>query len=994
MRISRVGLEAKLVFSRFVSVSLPLFLISFLLFACAGCGGGGGGGGLIVGGSSGTTSDTVIVSGQLQKSDGSALSDAVVTLEDAGSASRPDLLSLLLGKESRQTPELNQKTAVTGSDGKFSISGLSKNRKFKMHITGDGIQPTTGELSTGAATSVALDTAIKIPAQADGAPYVNPAKGTTWTWSYLDNAGKTGTMVGTMGDTKTLSNGKTVRELKFTLDGQQVEVDYVHFGKPQAVELVEQGGATSTEARQGLWFYGYLDGGGSVEFVKPQFWLPLGAIPLGAKYKGVVGVSEASLTNYTVETGSAKEKITYADRDWDVTKLTTTYDNPPSASTSRVLSKVQIWYHPGLGPVKYVSTYTNGFEFTLTLGAFKLTPTETYFAFSGTGTLTSALQGTGIGSTTTTTEGTTTNTTTGVTTTTTGGTTTAGSTTSGSSLQLVKELTINAASSWQSIGVTLDATKSYVITASGSTGDVGSQPYGPNGYGADGAILHQINSNAPFPYLPHMSLIGKLDNGSSFYVGSMRILREKSGTLSLALNDNPGVLGDNTGSLSVKIYQGTLNANDSAVPNLLASIRPAGGHTAHNYQKLNLVSELTVNGADILTASAKQVTLQAGRLYLIESFGSTGISSGDTWYPLGYIPWGSDENGNPDHPFPATPHMALIGKSSKLGTQNFYIGAQCVLDGDSYGTVTLGINDSVASDNTGSYTVRVWETAYPGAQQITGYSFDTKWSATYPVRLAVDAAGNVYVCLYTLGKINKYSGTGSLLATIGSPGAGDGQFSNPQGIAFDANGNFYVVDRGNSRIQKFNSSGAFLTKWGSSGSGNGQFNTPLGIDVDGNGNVYVLEWGNSRVQKFDGNGNYLTKWGSSGSGDGQFTSPYGMAVDNAGNVYVVDDAHRLQKFSSTGQFLTKWGSLGSGDGQFNLPRAVAIDANGNIFVGEDGGLRIQKFNQNGVFQVKWGSQGTLDGQFLQMMDVAVDANGNVYTADADGARIEKFKPTP
>jgi DNA-binding beta-propeller fold protein YncE len=84
----------------------------------------------------------------------------------------------------------------------------------------------------------------------------------------------------------------------------------------------------------------------------------------------------------------------------------------------------------------------------------------------------------------------------------------------------------------------------------------------------------------------------------------------------------------------------------------------------------------------------------------------------------------------------------------------------------------------------------------------------------------------------------------------GSRGSGDGQFSYPLGVAVDASGNVFVADSDNDRIQVFNSSGTFLSRWGFSGSGNGQFYSPSGVAVDASGNVFVADTDNSRIQKF------------------------------------------------------------------------------------------------------------------------------------------------
>ena len=60
----------------------------------------------------------------------------------------------------------------------------------------------------------------------------------------------------------------------------------------------------------------------------------------------------------------------------------------------------------------------------------------------------------------------------------------------------------------------------------------------------------------------------------------------------------------------------------------------------------------------------------------------------------------------------------------------------------------------------------------------------------------------------------KFSPDGQVLASWGSEGTGDGQFTGVSSVALDSRTNkVYVADPINSRIQVFDSNGKFLTKW-------------------------------------------------------------------------------------------------------------------------------------------------------------------------------------
>jgi len=292
-----------------------------------------------------------------------------------------------------------------------------------------------------------------------------------------------------------------------------------------------------------------------------------------------------------------------------------------------------------------------------------------------------------------------------------------------------------------------------------------------------------------------------------------------------------------------------------------------------------------------------------------------------------------------------------------------------------------------------------------------------------------------------LAKGHKLSPEGKFLLKWGAQGAGDGQFTSPQGLAADKSGNVYVADPGrpHNYIHKFDAQGRFVAKWekskdpvrrqmhcpmdiASDAAGSlwvadewdyavlkytpegeclsrwscwtGEYCTDArGMTVDAQGNVYVSSARNY-IQKFDPEGKLVAQWGSGGDKDGQFDRPTGIAADGGGNLYVVDAFNnRIQKFDAGGKFVTKWGRKGTGDGEFDVATTasdIAVDAEGNVYVVDKNNHRVQKFDANGKFLLKWGTRGAEDGQFEWPHGVAASPEGVVYVSDTKNQRIQMF----
>jgi sugar lactone lactonase YvrE len=216
--------------------------------------------------------------------------------------------------------------------------------------------------------------------------------------------------------------------------------------------------------------------------------------------------------------------------------------------------------------------------------------------------------------------------------------------------------------------------------------------------------------------------------------------------------------------------------------------------------------------------------------------------------------------------------------------------------------------------------------------------------------------------------VYKFSPTGELLLTLGTPGVrGNGtgaELAEPNDVITAPNGDIYVAEAHSgqnldaptpttvARIAKFSADGTYLTSFGTFGPARGQLRTPHALAFDSQGRLFVADRGNNRLVIYDQSGTVLDEWK-------QFSRISGLVITQDDVLYAID--------SESGPRNPGWrkglrvGSARTGEVWYYVPQhdseqssggggfgamgeGVAVDAAGNVFGGEVGPVQgITKF---------------------------------------------------
>lgn len=310
----------------------------------------------------------------------------------------------------------------------------------------------------------------------------------------------------------------------------------------------------------------------------------------------------------------------------------------------------------------------------------------------------------------------------------------------------------------------------------------------------------------------------------------------------------------------------------------------------------------------------------------------------------------------------------------------------------------------------------------------------------YPISLALDTDGNLYVVdrdnfnirkITPAGAVSTFAGgvlrapgdTGNISSSTVDGPVDQARFSRPVAVAVDAKGTVYVTDA--YRIRKI-AGGVVSTLSGATEprciyppftgppsctavDGNAAvaaFSGPAGLAVDAGGTVYVADQWNIRKVAADGATTTLTVKPDATGTDATLAVPRDIALDRDGNLIVIDQTNQIRKISPAGVLSTIAGVYypsgyvngAGGDARFNNPLGLGTDTHGNVFVADTSNHAIRKISETGMVTTLAGAPsltGTTDGahegaRFYNPAKLATDSNGTTYIADSENRTIRKM----
>jgi DNA-binding beta-propeller fold protein YncE len=222
----------------------------------------------------------------------------------------------------------------------------------------------------------------------------------------------------------------------------------------------------------------------------------------------------------------------------------------------------------------------------------------------------------------------------------------------------------------------------------------------------------------------------------------------------------------------------------------------------------------------------------------------------------------------------------------------------------------------------------------------------------FPLAMAIDDSGKLWVANTNSHLISKFTSQGSLLLRFA------GGFSMPSGFTFDNSGHIWISDRLHHKIKKFNQDGDSLFAFGTQGSEQGEIDRPIGIALFDN-KIYIADSKNKRVSVFDTLGDFIKVIADSAG----LQMPFGLVIDSSGCIFVSDFlGNQVIEYDPYENQLFKIDSI------LDSPTGLALSPDANVlYVSDTRNKRVLAFQVRGEPPIGGGPQAYGDSYFDRLM---------------------------
>jgi hypothetical protein len=345
---------------------------------------------------------------------------------------------------------------------------------------------------------------------------------------------------------------------------------------------------------------------------------------------------------------------------------------------------------------------------------------------------------------------------------------------------------------------------------------------------------------------------------------------------------------------------------------------------------------------------------------------------------------------------PLCVHSVICGPSNGLG-------------------VTARLNPDGVRDGVGGYIRVEWKSNPVNMGYKVAYPFPLPPGNGGAVAVAVDSKDNLWVFQRAPNghpSLSKFSPDHKQLFALGDDVIG--HQDKAHGMAVDAAGDAWICDENGSVIREISPDGKLLRTLGvlhhrgdwDETKGQRLLWQPTSITFAPNGDIYIGEGhanespndvgsddpanisGAARVIHLDKNANFIDQWYGNITGPGKFFQVHGIAVDpKTGDVWIGDrEEYRFVIYTADGQFLRTIQMR-------NLTCNISFDPKGQPWMGTGGDAQLLKINRNGkVLGALGNGPGRGIGENGETGYIAFDSKGDVYTGSTGLDRVTVWMP--